>query len=159
MEVIVYSGTPGSYVNILTPGLDTLEQAAAKFLQPFDIPFVYMDSEDIPPAPYITDAQTVTIDGNTATFGWDLPSAKQIATNYNAQYWQQQYEAGILGLSIDNSYQLALAVATPESERTADQVAAIEFMVGLNGLQSDVQSQIDAATSGEELITILNQLG
>jgi hypothetical protein len=93
------------------------------------------------------------------TFDWVLDEAQRAATNYNAQYWQAQYNEGLLGLSITNDYQLQLAIATPEGERTADQVAAVEFLSGINGLQQSVQDQIDAATSGAELISILNQLG
>jgi hypothetical protein len=101
----------------------------------------------------------VEITGGSPVFSWDMSYARQIATDYNADYWQIQYNQGLLGLSIKNDYQLQLAIATPENERTADQVAAVEFMTGVNGLQQSVQDQIDAATTGEELIQILSQLG
>jgi hypothetical protein len=92
-------------------------------------------------------------------WSYDLDEAKSIATATNSTYWQNQYNNGLLGLSITNDYQLQLAIATPEDERTADQIAAVEFMIGINGLQTLVQDEIDAATTGEEIIQILSQLG
>jgi hypothetical protein len=88
-----------------------------------------------------------------------LDEAKSIATATNSTYWQNQYNNGLLGLSITNDYQLQLAIATPEDERTAEQLAAVEFLTGINTLQNEVQSNIDAATTGEEIIQILGQLG
>jgi hypothetical protein len=140
-------------------GLDTLEDAAAKFLDPYGTPYVIVDESVIPSSPYIYPAQTVEIVNNLPVFGWDFPAAQTIATNYNSTYWQNQYNQGLLGLAISNDYQLNLAIATPENERTADQVAAIEFLTGINGLQQSTQDQIDAATTGEQLIQILSQLG
>ena len=162
MNVIVYAdpSTPApSRLQVMYAGLDTLEDAAFKFLDPYNIPYVIVDTSVIPPSPYIYSAQTVEIVNGLAVFGWDFPDAQTLATNYNSSYWQNQYNQGLLGLAISNDYQLNLAIATPENERTADQVAAIEFMTGINGLQQATQDQIDAATTGEELIQILSQLG
>jgi hypothetical protein len=92
-------------------------------------------------------------------WSYDLDEAKSIATATNSTYWQNQYNNGLLGLSITNDYQLQLAIATPEDERTAEQLAAVEFLTGINTLQNEVQSNIDAATTGEEIIQILGQLG
>jgi hypothetical protein len=162
MNVIVYADptTPApSRLQIMYAGLDTLEEAAFKFLDPYGTPYVIVDDSVIPSSPYIAHAQTVEIVNGLPVFDWDFPAAQTIATNYNSAYWQVQYDQGLLGLAITNPYQLQLAIATPENERTADQVAAIEFMTGINGLQQSTQDQIDAATTGEELIQILSQLG
>ena len=162
MNVIVYADptTPApSRLQIMYAGLDTLEESAFKYLDPYSIPYAIVDVSVVPSSPYIYSAQTVEIVDGLPVFGWDFPAAQTIATNYNAAYWQRQYDQGILGLSISNDYQLNLAIATPADQRTADQVAAVEFMTGINGLQQSVQDQIDAATTGEELIQILSQLG
>jgi hypothetical protein len=162
MEVIVYADpeTPApSRLQVMCPGLDTLEQSAFKYLDPFGIEYVIIDSSVIPDSPYIYAAQTVEIVSGAPVFGWDFTYAQQIATKYNSKYWQIQYDEGVYGLAISNEYQLNLAIATPESERTADQVAAVEFLTGINGLQQSVQDQINAATTGEQLIAILNTLG
>jgi len=161
MNVIVYSDptSPTPYLRVISPGLDDLETIAFKFLDPYGTPYQIVDAADIPPSPFIGNAQTVDVSVTPPTFDWVLDEAQAAATNYNSQYWQQQYNNGILGLSINNDYQLQLAIATPENERTADQVAAIEFLSGINSLQEQVQTQINDATTGQELITILNQLG
>lgn len=162
MQVIVYADPENpapSRLQVMYPGLDTLEDAAAKFLDPYGITYQIVDSSVIPPSPFIYHAQTLEIVGGSLVFDWDFPYAQQIATKLNAQYWQNQYNQGIYGTGLYNDYQLQLAIATPEDERTAQQVAAVEFMSGINGLQQQVQDQIDAATSGAELITILSQLG
>jgi hypothetical protein len=162
MDVIVYADPENpapSRLQVMYPGLDTLEESAFKYLDPFGIEYAIVDSSVIPDSPYIYAAQTVEIVSGAPVFGWDFTYAQQIATKYNSRYWQFQYNEGVYGLTITNEYQLNLAIATPEPERTADQVAAVEFLTGVNGLQLDVQDQIDAATTGEELITILNQLG
>jgi hypothetical protein len=162
MNVIVYADPTNpapSKLQILYAGLDTLEEAAFKLLDPYNIPYSIVDVSEIPDSPFISTAQTVEIVGGAPVFGWDFTEAQQIATNLNAAYWQMQYNQGVLGLSISNAYQLQLAIATPEDERTADQVAAVEFMTGINGLQQSTQDNIDAATTGEELIQILSQLG
>ena len=140
-------------------GLDTLEDSAAKFLDPFGTPYVITDVSVIPYSPYISNALQVEIVNGLPVFSWDFPYAQQLATAYNAGYWQRQYDQGLLGLPIQNDYQLQLAIATPEDERTANQTAAVEFLTGINGLQEATQAQIDAATTGEELISILSQLG
>jgi hypothetical protein len=162
MQVIVYSRFQApnpTYISVISPGEDSIEQIITKQLEPEGIPYAVIDSSDFPPSPYIANAMTVVIDGGFPTFSWDIDLSKTIATSYNAQYWQRQYNEGILGLSIDNAYQLQLAIATPPDERTADQIAAVEFMAGLNELQQSVQDQIDAALTGEEIIAILSQLG
>jgi hypothetical protein len=101
----------------------------------------------------------VDVSQDPPVFGWDLDYAKYLANSYNASYFQAQYNQGLVGLSISNDYQLNLAIATPENERTADQVAAVEFLSGLNQLQTSIEDQIAAATTGEEIISILSQLG
>ena len=162
MNVIVYADptTPApSRLQIMYAGLDTLEDAAFKYLDPYNIPYATVDVSVVPSSPYIAEAQIVEIVNGLPVFDWDFPAAQTLATNYNSSYWQNQYNQGLLGLSITNPYQLQLAIATPEDERSADQVAAIEFMSGINGLQQSTQDQIDAATTGEELIQILSQLG
>jgi hypothetical protein len=161
MNVAVYAESSGSipYLRVLSAGLDTVEEAAAKYLTPYGVEFVIVDDATIPQSPYIGDAQTVTIVDGVPFFSWDLPTAKSLASSYNAKYWQNQYNAGLLGLSLRADYQLQLAIATPENERTADQVAAVEFLTGINGLQTTVDNNIAAATTGEELVQILSQLG
>ena len=162
MNVVIYAdpNTPSpSGVKVLYPALDTAEEIASKFLDPEGVTYSIADVSVIPYAPYIGPALTVEIVNGAPVFDWDLPAAKEMATKYNSTYWQDQYDSGLLGLSISNDYQLQLAIATPENERTADQVAAVEFLSGLNGLQAQVQTQIDSATTGEELIQILSQLG
>ena len=162
MEVIVYADPENpapSRLQVMYPGLDTLEESAFKFLDPYGIEYAIVDNSVIPDSPYIYEAQTVEIVSGAPVFGWDFTYAQQIATKYNAKYWQIEYNQGVYGLNISNEYQLNLAIATPEPERTADQVAAVEFMTGINGLQQSVQDSIDAATTGEELITILSSLG
>jgi len=162
MEVIVYADPENpapSRLQVMYPGLDTLEESAFKFLDPYGIEYAIVDNSVIPDSPYIYEAQTVEIVSGAPVFGWDFTYAQQLATKYNAKYWQIEYNQGVYGLNISNEYQLNLAIATPEPERTADQVAAVEFLTGINGLQQSVQDSIDAATTGEELITILGQLG
>lgn len=161
MNVIVYSDptSPVPYLRVISAGLDDLETIAFKTLDPFGIPYQIVDEADITPSPYIGNAQTVDVSVTPPTYDWELDEAQRAATSYNASYWQNQYDQGLYGLGITNDYQLQLAVATPEDERTADQIAAVEFLSGINNLQSQVQSQIDAATSGAQLITILSQLG
>lgn len=160
MNVVVYTD-PSDTTNrlkVIFPGLDDAETAASKFLDPLGIPYVIVDDSTIPVSPFFPGSQTVDITQDPPEFSWEFTSAQQWATNYNTQYWQVQYNQGILGLNF-NDYQLSLAVATPENERTAEQIAAIEFMSGTNGLQQSVQDNIDAATTPEELIQILSQLG
>lgn len=161
MNVIVYSDPtlPTPYLQVISAGLDDLETIAFKTLDPYNIPYQIVDSADIPPSPYIGNSQTVDVSVTPPTYDWVLDEAQHQATSYNSQYWQQQYNQGLLGLGISADYQLQLAVATPEAERTADQVAAVEFLSGINSLQQQIQDQIDAATSGTELISILSQLG
>lgn len=160
MQIAVYADpSPTSFLHILCAGADDLQTAITKFLDPQGVEYAVMDDSELPDARFILPAITVSIDNGVATFGWDMSKATTIATQYNSQYWQKQYDAGLLGLAINNDYQLNLAIATPEGERTADQVAAIEFLTGINGLQSSVQDQIDAATTGEEIIQILSNLG
>ncbi len=162
MQVIVYSRVQAPnppYLSVICPGEDSIEQIITKQLEPEGFAYAVVESDDIPPSPYIFNVMTVVIDGGFPTFAWDMEPAKVIATSYNARYWQSQYNNGLVGLNIDNAYQLQLAIATPPDERTADQIAAVEFMSGLNELQQSVQDQIDAALTGQELIAILSQLG
>jgi len=162
MNVIIYpdpTNPAPSRIQIVYAGGDTLEQYAFKYLEPYNIEYLIVDQATIPAAGQIYFAQTLEISGGFPVYGYDLSFAKDIASGVNASYFQAQYNNGLLGLSITNDYQLNLAIATPEAERTADQVAAVEFMIGINGLQTSVQEQIDTATTGEQLITILNQLG
>lgn len=161
MNVAVYANpdTPLPYIKVMSAGLDTLDVAVAKYLDPFGIVYAIVDDGDIEPSPYIQDAQTIDLSGPTPVYGWDLDKAKSMATNINSEYWQNQYNQGLLGVGISNDYQLNLAIATPEDERTADQVAAVEFLTGINQLQTEKQDQIDAATTGQEIISILSSLG
>jgi hypothetical protein len=160
MNVAVYA-EPGSsipYLRVLSAGLDTVEQAAQKFLEPQGITYRIVDDSTIPESPFFPGTQTVNTGPAVPVFSWEFTEAQTWAQNYNAEYWQKQYDLGILGLSIDNPYQLQLAIATPENERTADQVAAVEFLSGTNQLQSSVDDEIIAATTPEELNTILSRL-
>lgn len=161
MIVAIYPESNGStpYLRVLAPAIDDIETAAAKYLDPYGISYVLVDDSTIPPSPYFPNSQTVDISQQYPVFSWDLDEARSWATKYNARYWQQQYNQGILGLTIQNDYQLNLAIATPENERTADQVAAVEFLSGVNTLQQSVQDNIDAATNAEEIAEILSQLG
>lgn len=162
MNVLIYSDQTNpapSRPQIVYAGGDTLEEYAFKYLNPYFITYLIVDQSVIPNSPVIYHAQTLEIVGGAPIFGWDVTYAKEIATGANSKYWQQQYSQGLLGLTINNDYQLQLAIATPENERTADQTAAVEFMIGINGLQVSVQDQINSATTGEELIQILSQLG
>jgi hypothetical protein len=161
MDVIIYANTssPTPYLRILCAGLDDLPTIALRFLDPYGIPYVIADESVIPNAGTIPTALTVDVSSGVPVFDWDLNEAKTQATYQNAAYWQKQYNQGLLGLAISNDYQLNLAIATPADDRTADQVAAIEFMTGINGLQQSVQDSIDAATTGEEIVQILSQLG
>ena len=162
MQVIVYADPEfpaPSGLHVMYAGQDTLEESAFKYLEPFGIDYVIVDSSVIPDSPFIYADQTVEIVSGVPVFGWNIGDAQQTATNYNASYWQSEYDKGILATGISNDYQLNLAIATPENERTAEQTAAVEFLVGINGLQTAVQDQIDAATTGEEIISILSALG
>jgi len=162
MNVIIYpdpTNPAPSRLQVVYPGGDTLEDYAFKYLEPYGIEYLIVDRDSIPNSGQISSAQILEIVGGSPVYGYDLNAAKDIATGINSRYWQTQYNTGLLGLSITNDFQLNLAIATPENERTADQIAAVEFLTGLNGLQNDIQTQIDDATTGEELITILNQLG
>jgi hypothetical protein len=144
----------------MSPGLISANEVAELYLAPYDIPYAIVSATTLPDGSYIPEALTVTFNEHGGPqYGWDLPMAKQLAMFYNSGYWQAQYNHGLLGLPIQTQYQLNLAIATPEPERTADQVAAIEFMVGINDLQTQVEDQINAATTGEQIVGILNQLG
>jgi hypothetical protein len=162
MNVLIYpdqTNPAPSRLHIVYAGGDTLEEYAFKYLDPYFIEYLIVDQSVIPDSPAIYHAQTLEIVGGAPVFGWDVAYAKEIATSMNSQYWQTQYSVGLLGLNFTNSYQIQLALATPEDERTANQVAAIEFLTGVNQLQTELQLEIDAATTGEELIQILSQLG
>jgi hypothetical protein len=161
MDVIVYTDPTADtpYLRIASTGLDSLEVFATKYLDPDGTPYAIVDYSTIPSSPYINQSQTVDVSQDPPVFGWDLDYAKYLANSYNASYFQAQYNQGLVGLSISNDYQLNLAIATPENERTADQVAAVEFLSGLNQLQTSIEDQIAAATTGEEIISILSQLG
>ena len=157
MEVIIFPGQSGS-LNVMYPGLDTLQQAAAKHLDPFNIPYKITDSSVIPPAPFIAGAQTVDFSTTFPVFGWDLEKAKELAASYNILYWQNEFKEGISNLAVSD-YQIQLATATAPNQRTAEQVAIIEFMNGINGLQNDIAVGINEADSGESIIEILSRLG
>lgn len=161
MDTIVFPNpeTSTPYACLVYPGLDSIEDVIEKVVDPLGVDYAIVDESTIPDSSYITEAMTVSINGGSAQFDWDLALAKQLALSYNSHYWQKQYNQGLLQLAISNPYQLSLAVATPPEERTADQVAAVEYMVGLNGLQTDVENQIATATTGQEIIGILGQLG
>ena len=162
MDVIVYKNPdPASNaLCVMSPGLISANEAAELYLAPYDITYAIVNQQTLPDGSYIPEALTIEFDEfGGPHYGWDLPMAKELAIFYNSGYWQAQYNHGLLGLPIQTQYQLNLAIATPENERTADQVAAIEFMVGINGLQNDVEDQINAATTGEQIVGILNQLG
>jgi|688.fasta_scaffold104399_2 hypothetical protein len=162
MDVIIYpdpSSPAPSRLQVVFPANDTLEEYAFKYLESYSIDYLTVEYSTIPQSPYIGAAQLVEFVSGDPVYSYDLDEAKDIASGINSRYWQNQYDAGLLGVGITNDYQLQLAVATPEGERTADQIAAIEFMSGINGLQTEVQDEIDAATTGEEIITILSQLG
>mgnify|MGYP006299132319 CR=1 FL=1 len=162
MNVLLYTDPAypaPSRVQLVYPGNDTLEEYAFKFLEPYSIEYTIIDQSLLPDASYLYNYLLLEFVDGDPVFSYDVPGAKDYATAFNSQYWQTQYNDGLLGLSITNDYQLQLAIATPENERTADQIAAVEFLTGINGLQNDVQTQIDAATTGEELIAILNTLG
>jgi hypothetical protein len=162
MNVIIYpdpSNPAPSRLQIVYPGNDTLEEYAFKHLDPYGIEYQIVDYGVIPQASTIYSAQLLEFVSGAPVFSFDVPLAKEIASGINSRYWQTQYNIGLLDVGITNDYQLQLAVATPEAERTADQVAVIEFMTGINGLQAETQDQIDAATTGEEIIQILSQLG
>ena len=161
MNVAVYAQIGGDYpaLRVLSGGFDSPEDAALKYLAPEGVEWAIVDDSLIPASPYIEQSQTVVITNGVPSFDWDLPTAKSLASQYNAKYWQQQYNTGLFGLPILNDYQLQLAIATPENERTADQTAAVEFLSGINGLQSTVDANIAAAATGQELIQILSQLG
>lgn len=160
MQVAVYADPgPDPFLHVLSAGLDDLQTAITKFLDPQGIQYAIVDDTELPDSRFILGAITISVSNGLATFGWDMGKAQTLATQYNSAYWQNQYDAGLLGLSVNNEYLLNLAIATPAAERTADQVAAVEFLTGISGLQTAVQDQIDAATTGEELIQILSNLG
>jgi hypothetical protein len=162
MNVIIYpnpSMPAPAPVVIVSPGNDTLEEYAFKYLDPFGIGYLIVPKASLPNASYIYPSLLLEISGGAPVWSYDLAQAKDIATDTNSNYWQNQYNTGLLGLSITNDYQLQLAIATPEDERTAEQLAAVEFLSGISTLQTQVQTNIDAATTGEEIIQILGQLG
>jgi hypothetical protein len=162
MNVIIYPNpsTPApAPVVIVSPANDTLEEYAFKFLDPFGIDYLIVPKSSLPNASYIYPSLLLEISGGLPVWSYDLTEAKDMATAMNSNYWQNQYNNGLLGLTITNDYQLQLAIATPENERTAEQLAAVQFLTGINDLQTQVQDSIDTATTGEELIQILAQLG
>lgn len=162
MQVIIYAdqSTPQpSRLQVVYPANDTLEEYAFKYLDPYAIEYLTVDYSVIPNASYFYSLQTLEIVDGVPQFAVDFEAAKEMTVAMNSAYWQQQYNNGIATTGLTNDYQLQLALATPEDERTAVQTAAVEFMIGLNGLQQSVQDQIDAATTVEELIQILDQLG
>jgi hypothetical protein len=162
MNVLLYPDPENpapSRLQLAFPANDTLEEYAFKYLEPYGINYLIVDFSVLPNASSIYDMLLVDISSGVPVFSYDVPAAKSYATAVNSSYWQQQYNNGLLGLSITNDYQLQLAIATPEDERTANQVAAIEFLTGVNQLQTELQLEIDAATTGEEIIQILSQLG
>jgi hypothetical protein len=161
MNVIIFADPQNpqpSRLNVMYPGLDTLEQSASKYLIPFSIPYRIVDSSIIPNSPFIYSAQTVDLSTPSPTFGWDLEKARDLAAKHNILYWQNEFKEGIANLAVSN-YQIQLATATPPDQRTTEQVAIVEFMIGINGLQNDIAIQINEAESGEEIIAILSRLG
>jgi hypothetical protein len=162
MNVLLYPDPENpapSRLQLAFPANDTLEEYAFKYLEPYGINYLIVDSSVLPDASSIYNMLLVDISSGVPVFSYDVPAAKSYATAVNSSYWQQQYNNGLLGLSITNDYQLQLAIATPENERTAEQLAAVEFLAGINTLQAQVEDDINSATTGEEIIQILGQLG
>lgn len=161
MNVIIFADPQNpqpSRLNVMYPALDTLEQSASKYLIPFEIPYRIVDSSIIPNSPFIYSAQTVDLSTPSPTFGWNLEKARELAANYNILYWQNEFKEGITNLAVSD-YQIQLATATLPNQRTAEQVAIVEFMIGINGLQNDIALQINEAESGDDIVGILGRLG
>lgn len=162
MEVIIFADPQNpqpSRLNVMYPGLDTLEQSAAKYLIPFSTPYRIVDSSIIPNSPFIYSTQTVDLSTPSPTFGWSMVEAKKIALNYNSTYWQTQLKEGLEDLPEAEDFQVQLAIATPVNLRSENQVAIVEFMNGISGLLNDIASQINEAETGQEIIEILSRLG
>ena len=161
MRVAVF---PNPYVGgndvlcVLSPGQDDIEVAAQKTLGDNDIPYMIVEEGQIPNGGPLVNAMTVDVSGSEPVFGFDVPEAKVLSTNINIGYWQLQSNEALAELNMSD-YQLLVALSTPESQRTDEQQAAVDAINEINTLQMQTQDQINAATTGEELLTILSQLG
>ena len=131
MEVIIFADPQNpqpSRLNVMYPGLDTLEQSALKYLVPFSTPYRIVDSSIITNSPFIYSTQTVDLSTPSPTFGWNMVEAKKIAFNYNSTYWQTQLKEGLEDLPEAEDFQVQLAIATPVNSRSENQIAIVEFI-------------------------------
>ena len=161
MNVAVYANPYIGGTNnlcVLSAGSSTIEEAAELALVAQGIPYAIVDSADIPDGGSLVNAMTIDLSGSDPVFGYDLDLAKDISTKQNLSYWQFQSEEALAELGLA-AYQLSYALSLDPASRTEDQQIAIDAFNEINSEQANIQSQIDAATTGEELLAILGQLG
>ena len=161
MNVAVYANPYIGGTNnlcVLYAGEGTIEEAAELALDSLSIPYAIVDLATIPNGGTLVDAQTVDLSGPAPVYGFDMEIATALATKQNASYWQFQSDEALAELGLV-AYQLSVALSLDPSERTDLQQVAIDALNEINTMQYNIQVQIGAATTGEELIGILSQLG
>lgn len=148
-----YESTP--YLCVMYPGLDEIDVAAEKALGSELIPYKIVEHEDLPQyAPYTFDALTVDVSGDEPSYGFDLAFGKTLANRVNESHWKDQYKDGLAELGADD-LDVSLALATAAGERTELQQTLFEFATEINQLKQATISELAAATTGEELNSIL----
>ena len=151
-----YEGT-APYLSVLS-GTDNIEEVAQAQLGDNGIAYAIIDSSDLPTCNQLLPAATVDLSGPTPTFDFYFPQAQQITTDYNKYYWERQSQEALAELNM-SPYQLALALSIPEADRTMEQQAAVDALSYIDQEQVFVQNQINSATTGQDLLTILGSLG
>lgn len=151
-----YQGT-APYLSVLS-GTNDIEAAAEASLEAEGIPYQIIDSDDLPECGQLANAATVDLSGPEPVFGYYMPYATELSTYINTSYWEAQSQQALAELRMA-PYQLAVALSVPEAERTMEQQVAVEALNEISTQQTTVQGQINSATTGEELLQILAQLG
>ena len=137
------------------PCLDGIEEAAEKTLASQEIPYKIVESDSLPQnARWVFNALTVDLSGSDPVFDYDLDLARSTALGSNSAYWNVQYLDGleVLGLT---EMDVSLALNTPSENRTENQTAAVEFITEISAQKQSVVSELQSATTGEELNAIL----
>jgi hypothetical protein len=157
MQVAVYpdlsTGTP--YLCIMYPCLDEIEEAAEKVLADQGIPYKIVESDSLPQnARWVFNALTVDLSGSDPVYDYDLDLARSTALGSNSAYWNAQYSDGLAELGM-TEVDINLALSLPIGDRTEAQTTALEFVSEVSAQKQAVASELQSATSGEELNAIL----
>jgi hypothetical protein len=135
--------------------MDGIEEAAEKALASQEIPYKIVESESLPQnARWVFNALTVDLSGSDPVYSYDLDLARSTALSSNSVYWGTQYLDGLEELGL-TEMDVNLALGTPSESRTETQTAAVDFITEISTQRQLVASELQSATSGEELNAIL----